>query len=293
MPDDTANKPLDAAVPPPETKAVAPPAEEGHPVYYSKIEVVGNPPEIRYERVASGLPPPPEYRNLRRQIEDVARLVRILFQDDAERLKKFMDTLRLTADSGLCGVNCDPSIGADNLEDAKLDIAEAFPAVRSKIWWWNTVILVGVVAICGAASGASYYYRSEWFPDLSAPAAVWPFVVLAAFLIPLGVSIGLFVEFVFRVNDDVPYDQLRAINPGRWKPIQRAINTVIVGYVFAGILGIGAIQVGAGGVLLNEYIDKKPIISLFIGFLTGFAFPYVRDLLQQVRPVQRDAPKDP
>jgi hypothetical protein len=150
-----------------------------------------------------------------------------------------------------------------------------------------------VVAICGAASGASYYYRSEWFPDPSAPAAVWPFVVLAAFLIPLGVSIGLFVEFVFRVNDDVPYDQLRAINPGRWKPIQRAINTIIVGYVFAGVLGIGAIQVGAGGVLLNEYIDKKPIISLFIGFLTGFAFPYVRDLLQQVRPVQRDAPKDP
>jgi len=30
-------------------------------------------------------------------------------------------------------------------------------------------------------------------------------------------------------------------------------------------------------------------LSLAIGFVTGFAFPYVRDLVQQFRPIRRDA----
>jgi hypothetical protein len=105
---------------------------------------------------------------------------------------------------------------------------------------------------------------------------------------PVGVLIGLFVEFIFRVSDDVPYDQLRAINPGRWKPFQRAFNTVLVAYIFAAILAVGAFQVGVASVLLNDFIDKKPELSLAIGFVTGFAFPFVRDLVQQFRPTRRD-----
>jgi hypothetical protein len=97
------------------------------------------------------------------------------------------------------------------------------------------------------------------------------------------------VEFIFRVSDDIPYEQLRAINPGRWKPFQRTFNTVIVGYIFAGILGIGAFKVGVGSILLNDFIDKTPMLSLVIGFISGFAFPFVRDLVQQFRPERRDA----
>jgi H+/Cl- antiporter ClcA len=197
--------------------------------------------------------------------------------------------LHLTADSGLRGPNSDLDIGLDNLQDVKNDIADEFPAVRGKIWWWNCGILIGAIAICLLAMGVYHNFTNSWIPAVSASSKL-PSIWLAAFLIPLGAAIGLFVEFVFRVNDDVPYDQLRTINPGRWKPFQRAFNTIIVGYIFAGILGIGAFQVGVASVLLNDFIGDKPILSLVIGFVTGFAFPYVRDLVQQFRPVKRDSP---
>ena len=72
----------------------------------------------------------------------------------------------------------------------------------------------------------------------------WQSLLLAVFLIPVGALAGLFVEFIFRVNDDIPYEQLRAINPGRWKPFERALNTVIVAFILAGILAADVIKVG-------------------------------------------------
>ena len=88
------------------------------------------------------------------------------------------------------------------------------------------------------------------------------------------------------------------INPGRWKPFQRASNTIVVAYTLAAIIGLGVIDVGVGGVNLSEFIRPKdgqpikPELSFFIGFVTGFAFPYVRDLMQQVRPGKHDGAED-
>ena len=64
----------------------------------------------------------------------------------------------------------------------------------------------------------------QMFVQSGAPSG--PAIALAAFLIPIGVAVGLFTEFVLRVNDDIPYEQLRAINPGRWQPIARALKGV-------------------------------------------------------------------
>jgi len=262
---------------------------DGHPEYYSQIKLVTE-ASHRIDFVRwRGPPPPPEYRAFRKQIEDVARVVRILFEGDEARLRDFFRQLHVTADSGLRGRHCSLEIGADNLQDVKDSIADAFPVIREKIWWSNLFILLGVTVICGAVSAIFYLVTDAWVPDIGDDKSIWPAIQLAAFLIPLGAAIGLFVEFVFRVGDDVPYEQLRAINPGRWRPFQRAFNTLVVAYVFAGILGLGAFQVGVASVLLNEFIDKKPVLSLAIGFVTGFAFPYVRDLVQQFRPIRRDA----
>jgi hypothetical protein len=259
-----------------------------HPAYYSDILYVEIDKRLDFKRAAGPQAPPIAYRQLRRQIEDVARLVRILFQDDKARLNKFFAMLHITADSGLRGPNSSLEIGADNLQDVKDSIADEFPAVRGKIWWWNFGILVATAAVCGLAAGVLHYTTGSWIPTMQAN-SIWPSLKLAAFLIPLGVVIGLFVEFIFRVSDDVPYEQLRAINPGRWKPFQRAFNTVLVAYIFAGMLGVGAFQVGVASVLLNDFIDKKPELSLAIGFVSGFAFPYVRDLVQQFHPVKRES----
>jgi hypothetical protein len=260
-----------------------------HPEYYSQIRFdhEANPPRIDFIRGSGAEGPPPEFRALRRQIEDVARVVRILFEHDRRRRTEFFGQLHVTADSGLRGRNSSVEIGSDNLLDVKNNIADAFPAVRGRIWWWNFALLLGVIAICVTASGFYYHAKGAWAPAVDG-ASVWPTLQLAVFLIPLGVVVGLFVEFIFRVGDDIPYEQLRAINPGRWRPFQRAFNTIVVAYVFAGILGAGAFQVGVANVLLNDFIGDKPYLSLAIGFVTGFAFPYVRDLVQQFRPAKRD-----
>jgi len=290
---DTGTKPV---VEPDDTSPVALPiaapalTAAAHPAYYSeiKLELGANPPRMDFVRAPTSPPPPADVRALRRQIEDVSRLVRILFADDRPRLEEFFKQLQLTAEAGLRGTNSSVEAGLDNLQDVKNSIADAFPAVRGRIWWWNFGLLVTIVAICAAASATLHYSKGIWFPDLDESGSMWPALQLAPFLIPLGVMIGLFAEFLFRVNDDIPYEQLRAINPGRWKPVQRLFNTIIVACIFAGVLGIGAVQIGIATVLLNDFIDKKPFLSLVVGFVTGFSFPYVRDLVQQFRPVRRD-----
>jgi hypothetical protein len=259
-----------------------------HPEYYSAIMVSDDGLRLDYLRAPKSGVPPLAYNTLRQQIEEVSRLVRILFQDDHRRLERFIGQLHVTADSGLRGPDCNTEIGAANLQEVKNHIADEFPAVRGKIWWSNLGLLGGAVAVCALASIILHHNSNEWYPA-SVAGSIWPSLTLAVFLIPLGVMVGLFVEFIFRVSDDIPYEQLRAINPGRWKPLQRAFNTVLVAYIFAGILAADAVQVGVANILLNKFIGDQPVLSLVIGFVTGFAYPFVRDLVQQFRPVKRDA----
>lgn len=257
-----------------------------HPPYYTKVEVIDQ-SRLDLTRHAGSKAPPPSYRSLRHQIEDVERLVRILFQDDAPRRVRLLGELKTAAESGLVGRNANIEVGIDNLQEVKDRITDEFPVVRGKIWWWNLALLGATLAVCLLASLVYRYFSGLWYPGLDT-GSLWPAVALAAFLIPAGVITGLFVEFVFRVSDDVPYEQLQAINPGRWKPFQRALNTLIVAYVFAAILGSDAFKVGIGSILLNDFIKDQPLLSLAIGFVTGFAYPYVRDIIRQFEPKKKD-----
>ncbi|MDA9400628.1 hypothetical protein XH79_18010 [Bradyrhizobium sp. CCBAU 45389] len=220
---------------------------------------------------------------MRRQVEDVSRLVRILFQDDEARRKQFIGQLKEAAESGLVGPNSNVEIGLENLQDVKDGIADAYTAIRSKLWRANLVLLSSAIACCGIASAAFLLLGA---PLLWLATSGWPMYTAIGLMIFLGTMAGLFLEFIFRVNDDIPYDQLRAINPGRWKPLHRAMNTTIVAAIFAAILAVKIFQVGVGSVLLNDFVTKS-WLAVVIGFVTGFAFPYVRDLVQQVRPVSR------
>jgi hypothetical protein len=153
------------------------------------------------------------------------------------------------------------------------------------MWQANLQILLVVGIVCGALAGAVYWYALPARPGAGFPS--WFPIALAVFLIPVGVVIGLFVEFVLRVNDDIPYEALIGINPGRWKPIARSVNTLVVAYVFAALLAMGALKVGVGNLLLNDFMGSNPGLSVAIGFITGFAFPYVRDIVQKVKPTTR------
>jgi hypothetical protein len=108
-------------------------------------------------------------------------------------------------------------------------------------------------------------------------------ICIALVWIPVGVAFGLFLEFIFRVGDSVDYDGLRALNPGRWKVWRRAFNTVVTAYVFAFIIGIGAIEIGILGVNLKDFVTV-PWVSLVVGFVSGFTYPFVRDTVGRFKP---------
>lgn len=285
----------------PEVKLVAPTAEikeddkpvaqpqndaAAQPIYYQKIEIVEEKfPRLKFERLVTAQPPPPSVLAFRRQIEDVCRLVRILFQDNKDRLI-FFKRLQTAAAAGLSDQNASIEVGLNDLQDVKNSIEDAYTDIRGKLWWSNVKLLGTAIAYCGVGTAVLKFAGGIWLWQATAGWQAW---VVAALLIPLGAMAGLFIEFIFRVNDDIPYEQLQSINPGRWKPLQRAVNTSVVATIFAAILAAQIIQVGVSGVLLNELASGKPWLSVVIGFVTGFSFPYVRDLVQQVRPVAREA----
>ena len=289
------SKPANAAVvsptpqPAPTPPVVAAPPTEGlRPIYFDKVDLnpVDDPVRIDFTRATGSDAPPPEMRAVRRQIEEVARLVRVLFRNDKPRRVDFFSQLHITA-ACLAGPAWSLEVAADNLQDVKDSIADAFPALRGSVWRANSIILLAT-ALASAIAVAVAYRAGALADHAVATGLVLPRSgILAALLIPFGVAIGLYVEFVLRVNDDIPYEQLMAINPGRWSPLTRAVNTLVVAYVFAWLLWDKVFQVGVGGILLNDYVGKDPALSIAVGFVTGFAFPYVRDIVQRVRPTVR------
>jgi len=168
------------------------------------------------------------------------------------------------------------------------NIAESFPALRNFFWKRYAVILLLCAALAGPSGGLLYYAALAGLWTVPRPSNGQFFVFVSATIailwIPFGVTLGAFLEFVFRVGDEISFDRLNSINPGRWNPIQRFVNTVITGYCFAAILGVGALQVGVANLLLNDFISTKPYLSLAIGLVTGMSYPYVRDIIYQFRP---------
>jgi hypothetical protein len=39
----------------------------------------------------------------------------------------------------------------------------------------------------------------------------------------------------------------------------------------------------------HDFISTQPWLSIAVGFVTGFTFPYVRDIVTQFKPERRDA----
>jgi hypothetical protein len=265
--------------------------------YYTRVDVndVRNPTRLDLVRDPQSPTPPEAMRILSRGIQEVGRLVTTVFSFDPALRKKFFEELHITADVGLVGSNFNTDTGLDNLAEVKGNIADQFPAIRTHYWrtYARYVVNSAVLLILG---GLIYYLGTVgWcFGPKPAPDGDYhPLVIMAiaAFWIPVGVAIGLFLEYNSRVDTNIPYEKLQSINAARWDPFQRFVNTVLSGYVFATIMGIGIVQVGVSSILLNNFATKQPYLALVIGFVTGFAAPYVQDIISQTRPVTRGAPQ--
>lgn len=237
-----------------------------------------------------------DMRNLVRDIFAVEHVVRVLFGEPKYKAarKQFFDGLLTTAKVGLSGPDYDVETGRLNLSLTQDEIADAFPVLRDALWRSYFVILVSFTLIFGLLGCILYYHLfvkhvfADHNKDLLDAVPAFPQICLALLWIPFGVPIGIFLEFIFRVGEKISYDALIAMNPGRWKPWRRTVGTLITGYVLAFILGVGAFQIGISNILLNDFISTRPWLSVAIGFVTGFTFPYVRDIVTQFKPERRD-----
>jgi hypothetical protein len=263
-------------------------------VYYTKVELNDpeNPTRLDMIRAPGSGSPPEALRLLTHEIQEVARTIVTVFADDHELRKSLFNELHVTADTGLRGPNYNVEAGLDNLAEVKNRIADQFPSVRTRFWKkYGFYVLVCV--ICLLPLGGAVYLLSEWggslIPTRQSDGNYHPLVTLliALFWIPVGTALGLFLEYAYRVDTVIPFERLQSINPARWDPIQRFVNTVMSGYVLASLIGIGLFQVGVSSVLLNEAFTTKPYLALVIGFVAGFSSPYVQDLINQARPVVR------
>lgn len=261
-------------------------------VYFSDVRLVtlDNPTKIDLVRAPSAGTLPDDLRAFIAEIGQVSRTVARVFADAMPQRRDLFVELHKTADLGLRGSDYSVHDALSNLTDIKAKIEDDFSVVRNQIWRSNLlhIVLTAVVAIPGGILYCAAQFGLWHVPAVKsgvyAPAVA---IALAVLWIPLGVSLGVFLEYFVSVEGRLSYEQICDINPGRWRPSQRLINTVLTAFCFASAMGVGAVQFGILSISLNDFATTKPILSLVVGFVTGLSFPYVRDVVFKARPMQK------
>ena len=238
-------------------------------------------------------PMPADVRQLQGEINSMERMLNLLFDDDVDSRREYFGRLRDAAIVGFCDCNIENALG--NIDDVKgVLTTTGFAAVRARYWQRYCRVFFCFLLFFGVPGGLIYYgWAGGWFDTpavrLLVPAAAWP-LVIAFFWIPAGATLGIFSEFFLRTTDEISkYDELKGINQGRWNVKQRVINILVTAYLFAFLLAIGIVQIGVGNILLNDFATTRPYLSPLVGFVTGFAFPYVRDVIYRVKPAEKAA----
>jgi hypothetical protein len=263
------------------------------PVYFLEVLLITprNPRRIDLVRAPNSADLPEPMRALIREIGEFGRVIARVFEEILPTRCELFEQLHKSADLGLRGDGYSVEAALSNLAELKGLIADAFPEVRDSFWSRNFIFLLW--ALLPAAIGGVIYALAltgtSIVPPRSADGVFAPMVAgaLALFWIPFGVALGLFLEFSYSVDRDIPYEDLQGINPGRWRPRQRLVNTLLTAYCFAALMALGAFQIGVLSILLNNFATTNPLLSFAVGFVTGFAFPYVRDLIYRFKPVQK------
>ncbi|MGN7713712.1 hypothetical protein [Agrobacterium radiobacter] len=109
----------------------------------------------------------------------------------------------------------------------------------------------------------------------------------AGSLMATGNALGI-VFFAFFRNLELKFDQLAKFDPARLDPILRFTMVWIITVIFAILLVPGVLQIGLGGQLLNDYL-QKPLMAIIIGILCGYSDTTISNLLAGVfnRPESR------
>jgi hypothetical protein len=260
------------------------------PSYYKDIQFAPsdeNPRRLLFI-AAEGAPKlPDELLALRRDYDRTARVVSVLFEDALETRKEIFLQLHMAADRAFRGPEFSIEDGRANLAEAQdtlVDFAHRVRDQRLRIYTLLLILcgvlplLLGAVVLLTAGFG--------WF---SRPASDQPYPPLFAWCvavlwIPAGAAICVWGEFALRMQAGLTYEQLLNLDPSRWRPGQRLLITVGISFIFAFLLAFDVVQVGVGGLLLNDFAKKTPPVALAVGGITGLAFAFVQDIVFRVKP---------
>ncbi len=258
--------------------------------YYSRVLIDEPPTDLFFERVSGAPEPPEDLRQLKLDLEGAAQSVVTFFRDDAEALLNFMERLQLAGQVGCCGPDYRIGEGKDSLESTKRQVLQKGYESRNRIWFeytrYTLAILLPTVVAGFAIFAASTY--GIYLPGPDAKGNFPPLVVavLAALWIPAGAAFGVWTEFNFRTGN-LKFGDLLSFDPERWSSGQRFFIAVMIGYLLAFVLAFGVIQIGLLGVLLNDFTGSRPWLSGVVGWVSGFSYPVVRDIIKTLRPSVR------
>lgn len=256
--------------------------------FYKAIEIAPlpeNPRRLNFISEVGVSQVPGNILQLRKEYEKTGRIISILFDEHLPERKELFTLIYQSADRGFRGPNYNLADGETNLEEVKESIVDSAYKVRDtifdkylKLFIWFGVIPVVIGSIAFSTNLFGYMLPVN---DLYTKLFSW---IIAILWIPSGATICVFVEFALRMQNGLAYDQLLKMDPSRWKPWQRILITMIISYVFAFLLAYNVVQVGLGGLLLNDFMQKQPPISIAIGGITGLAFTGVQDIIYKLKP---------
>ena len=153
-------------------------------------------------RAQNLLTPPKELVTLSAEINDAARTADALFGNEQNMRKQIYDDLLATADAGLRGPNYSLEAGRANLDEVKKSIASRFPIIRNRLWKQYLKFLIILFLIFGTLGAVIYYESTVGAHEIPAPDNKGNFdqlvaLAIAFFWIPVGVALGIFLEFCF------------------------------------------------------------------------------------------------
>jgi hypothetical protein len=224
--------------------------------------------------IAAAAPPklPDELLALRQEFERTARVASVLFEDETITRKDIFLLLHQAADRGLRGPEFNIEDGRANLvevREAIVDFAHKIRDTRLREYaillavFGLIPLLLGAVVLLTA--GLGHFNRPAPGQPYD-PLFAW---VVAAFWVPAGAAVCVWGEFALRMQSGLSYEQLLNMDPSRWRPGQRLLIFIGISFIFAFLLAFGAIQIGVGGLLLNEFAQKTPGLALAVGGITG------------------------
>ncbi len=260
------------------------------PLYYKEIELgpsTEDPRRLVFIAAANAPKVPEELLLLRQEYENTARVIAVLFDNKLDKRKELFLLLHETVYILRGGPNWNLEDGKANLSEIQKTVLDYSHKIRDEILKKYALLMLvfGVLPLLIGAvvllTGAFGWFNRPLNGQVYDPLFAW---AVAVFWIPAGAAVCVWGEFALRMQSGLTYDQLLRLDPSRWQPGQRLLITIGIAFIFSFLLAYNAIQVGLGGLLLNEFSTKTPAMALAVGGVTGLAFSSIQDILYRIKP---------